>query len=68
MAWRLMLFPAEEVFVIEAGESECSGQHVEEVVVARQLDDDHEQDLNNENKKNRPTIFYSEERVQQTGR
>ena len=45
LAWRLMLFATEEVFVIEARESECSGQHVEEVVVARQLDDDHEQDL-----------------------
>ena len=45
------MFPAEEVFVIETRESERSGQHVEEVVVTSQLDDDHEQDLNNENKK-----------------
>ena len=28
-----------------------NGQQVEEVVVARQLDDDHEQDLNNEDNK-----------------
>ena len=40
-----MLFPAEEVFVIETREGKCSGQHVEEVVVTSQLDDNHEQDL-----------------------
>ena len=62
MAWRLMLFATEEVFVIEAGESECSGQHVEEVVVARHLDDAHEQHLQDQSLKRQGVVIGRNER------